>query len=110
MNIPTLSPHKEGQRWDKIDISTKPFICELSLGNITMYRTVAFFSSPFRFFVGLERKGCFFFPCEGKIHPDYVVEKLNVMPGDARNIADWINIQLGIEVEEFGSYTYFDEE
>ncbi len=108
--ISYIFPHKEGNRWDKLPISNKPFICDLSLGNCTMYRTVAFFTSfPYRFFVGLESKGCFFFPCEGKIHPEYVIEKLNLMPGDAANIADWINVQLGIAAEEYGHYYIFHD-
>jgi hypothetical protein len=55
--------------------------------------------------LGVERIGCFLFNKENEKFPSYVAEKLNLDPNsDARNIADWLNIQFGFQTQEFGFY------
>jgi hypothetical protein len=113
MNIPTLSPNKEGQRWNKIDIGETSTICWLNLGNGTCYKIVTAFTN-YRFFLGIERIGCFLFTTENVKYPSYIAEKLNLNEkSDACNVADWVNTQLGIkDAPEFGCYDlcYMDQE
>ena len=107
--IYTLSPmgsknSKESLRWKKIDISKTPSVYWLNLGNSTQYKIVTFMIQD-ALFLGVERIGCFLFNKENEKFPSYVAEKLNLDPNsDARNIADWLNIQFGFKTQEFGFY------
>lgn len=109
--IPTLSPHKEGQRWQKIDILRIPMVYWLNLGNGTQYKIITFWLRD-KFFLGIERVGCFLFATENVKYPAYIAEKLNLdEKSDACNVADWVNTQLGrTEASEFGCYTDFYKE
>ena len=108
-NIYTLSPlnlknDKDSLRWKKIDISNTPSVYWLNLGNCTQYKIVTFIIQD-ALFLGIERIGCFLFNKENEKFPSYVAEKLNLDPNsDARNMADWLNIQLGFKTQEFGFY------
>jgi hypothetical protein len=108
-----LVPNAAHPRWEKLDIQEEPVIREIDLGNCTMFTITAFFCNPIlsgvifnmpRFFVSIEKKGSFLFNPENVKYPKYVAEKLNLYESDAAIIADWINIQLGIEAKEFGWY------
>ena len=107
--ICTLSPmslknSQESLRWKKIDISNTPLVYWLNLGNGTQYKIVTFIIQD-ALFLGIERIGCFLFNKENEKFPSYVAEKLNLDPtSDARNMADWLNIQLGFKTQEFGFY------
>lgn len=107
--IYTLSPmsiknSKEFLRWKKIDISNTPSVYWLNLGNGAQYKIITFIIRD-ALFLGVERTGCFLFKKEHEKFPSYVAEKLNLNPGcDARNMADWLNIQLGFKTQEFGVY------
>src|SRR5690242_2360017 len=103
-------------KWPKV-IDTKngtPILKWIDLGNATMFRISSFYCHGGREFpcsglqVSLERVGSFFF----KLHResiwfrwDYVAEKLFLPQADARNMADWINAQLGfVDAEQQGEY------
>ena len=101
--IPTLSPNKKGQRWNKIDISVTPLVYWLNLGNGTQYKIITFRVQD-ALFLGIERIGCFLFGDKCVKAPAYIAEKLNLDEIDANNVADWFNIQLGLNVPEFGRY------
>jgi hypothetical protein len=107
--IYTLSPmniknSKEFRRWEKIDISNTPSVYWLNLGNGTQYKIITFIIRD-ALFLGVERIGCFLFCKENEKFPAYVAEKLNLNPDcEARNMADWLNIQLGFKTQEFGFY------
>jgi len=109
IEIYTLSPmsfknSKEPLRWKKIDISNTPSVYWLNLGNFTQYKIVTFIIQD-ALFLGIERIGCFLFNKENKKFPEYVAEKLNLDPAsDARNMADWLNVQCGLKTQEFGFY------
>jgi len=109
-----IYPNRENPRWQKVVTGAfnAPWVGTLCLGNGTAFVTTGFTRltiSGTRLFVGIERKGCFFFPLGRAIYPTYVEEKLNLCKGDASNIADWINVQIGIvDVPEFGTYSYYD--
>ena len=83
----------------------------LNLGNGTIFRIGAFFTcvqinGPRNgFFVAIEDKGAFLFSEELPLDFQYVAEKLNLMESDARNMADWINAQLGFNADNQGIYT-----
>jgi len=107
--IYTLSPisnnsSKEFSRWKKIDISTTPSVYWLNLGNSAQYKIITFIIRD-ALFLGIERVGCFLFDKENEKFPSYVAEKLHLHPDyDVRNMADWLNIQLGFKTQEFGFY------
>ena len=113
MQIPTLSPNKEGERWHKIDITEVATGYWLNLGNGTQYKIVTSFIKG-RFFLGIERKGCFIFETKNVKYPSYIAEKLNLdEKSDACNVADWVNTQLDrTDAPEFGRYdlSYMEEE
>lgn len=108
-----IYPSREQPRWKKIKYGSSPlpFIADFSLGNGTMYKLISF-KTHSRLFVGLEGIGCFLFDTENWKHPNYVAQKLYLdqKSSDCKNIADWLNVQLGKEVEEFGDYRYFEDE
>ena len=101
--------------WDKIldwkDISKPPIIRWIDLGNATMFRITAFFAHSFHdgnpregLYIGIERVGSFLFDLKLPKSTKYVAEKLNLPESDAAAIADWINAQLGYDLEQFGEY------
>lgn len=106
-----INPYKTGKRWDQlIDLKSYAYgtVRNLNVGNGTYFKIIFFRSKKganTRFFLGIERIGCFIFTENGHFyHPNYLVEKLNLCIADANNIADWVNIQLGIEAQEYGRY------
>ena len=107
--IYTLSPMSlknsgEFLRWKKIDISTTPSVYWLNLGNGAQYKIITFIIRD-ALFLGVEKVGCFLFAKDNEKYPSYVAEKLHLNPDyDARNMADWLNIQLGFKTQEFGFY------
>ena len=109
IRISTLSPmslknSKDVHRWKKIDISNRPSVYRLNLGNATEFKIITFLIQD-ALFLGIERIGCFLFNKENEKFPLYVAEKLNLDPNsDARNMADWLNIQFGFKTQEFGFY------
>ena len=109
VNIITLSPmsnneHKKGSpRWEKINISEIPSVYWLNLGNTTQFKIITFITKD-ELFLGVERRGCYFFTKDSDNYPGYVAEKLNLNSTDASNITDWLNVQLGHKLREFGFY------
>lgn len=91
----TERPHETPPLWLKVVQPYKHFYGEVSLGNMTQYKIFAYFVTPRRLLIGIEGRGCYTF--EGFVHMSYAMEKLNLLPGDAANISDWINAQLEIE-------------
>lgn len=54
-------------------------------------------------YVGVFGKG--FYRFSGEVFPSYLKEKMpTLLSGDCRNMCDFINDQLGVKVERFGSY------
>ena len=99
-----IAPYKTGKRWDRVVSKESILIAKMNVGNYTGYGIVACKPVEGIFFLGIERIGCYSFSLNGNfMHPDYVAEKLN-LEGDKGNIADWLNVQLGIEAEEYGRY------
>lgn len=108
-------------KWPKVlnfeEINAYPIIRWIDLCNGTMFRITAFFSHLSKehpisgLFIGIERKGAFLFSFYENIGFEYVEEKLNLCEADARPIADWINAQLGNEIEQYGTYQkhYIDQ-
>lgn len=96
-------------KWPKVIIPDgSPFLEWVDLGNYTMYRIAAFFANrPKRgLFVGIERVGAFFFRLPEKpFHWNYIEEKLNVAPSDAKALTDFINAQLFDEYPQAGEYS-----
>lgn len=66
----------------------------VSLGNATEWRIGLFDTRPGRCLVAIERKGAFEFPTAHFLHATYIEEKLNLLNGDAMNIADFLNTQF----------------
>lgn len=87
-------------RWDKV-VKDGPLSCDLVLGNATQYKAHMFWSSK-RLVVAIEGRGCYTF--EHYAHWTYVQDKLDLLDGDAMNIADFINVQLGLKEAEQGEY------
>ncbi|CAB4124105.1 hypothetical protein UFOVP51_21 [uncultured Caudovirales phage] len=106
LKIEIVNPYKTGKRWKNVVPEKDILITNLGFGNGTGYSIVAFRCSQkgSRLFLGIERVGCFSFPSNNFIHPNYAAQKLNLCLADASNIADWLNAQLDIEAEEFGHY------
>lgn len=107
-----IYPSQDKPRWVPLVSSSfnAPLVINLMLGNGTAFIVISFTrltTSGKRLFVGIERKGCFFFPFGRAIYPTYVEEKLNLAKSDANHMADWINAQIGIiDVPEFGNYSF----
>jgi hypothetical protein len=109
------APNHQGERWDElVTLRGRPFYGKISLGNWTSFRVAMFYlhadqtgfglgiSFP-ALFVAVEGKGAYTF--SSWAHWSYVAEKLDMMEGDARNMADLINAQLGASgAEEQGRY------
>jgi len=101
-----MRPTKDGI-WS---LKPKPFYGELPLGNGTLF-TVGAFELGFdgRLFVGIEGHGAYTF--NGFVSWNYAAEKLGLLEGDARNVADWINAQLNINIigSGRGPQGFYDE-
>ena len=102
--VNTMRPNQTGPRWDRYVTRDFPIYKDLSLGNMTQYKVGAFYVSVSRLFVGIENRGAYTF--EAEVHWQYAMEKLRLLEPDARNVADWINAQLGHDVPEQGSYEH----
>lgn len=101
----TLRPSADPEnRWDRVVSFDRPIYRPLSLGNMTQYTVSAFYTTPFRLCVSIENKGSYTF--ERWVHWTYAMEKLNLTPADAMNVADWINAQLSLGGPEQGRYSY----
>lgn len=89
--------NKQDPRWDKVrDPNMIPFYGSVALGNVTQWKVGMFWINDYRLFFAIEGKGAYTF--EGFVHYSYVMEKLGVKgESDARNIADFINGQLGYD-------------
>lgn len=101
-------------KWPKVmnydDLKMSPLVSWIDLCNGTMFRIFAFFShgeinTPKEgLFIGIERISCFFFNLENEIHWEYVSNKLFIPEADARCLADWMNVQLGHNAKQQGTY------
>lgn len=90
----SIRPNSQGQ-FPQVNT---PFYGDVSLGNSTQYKIGIFRCVNGRLFVGVEGRGCYTFG--NWCHYSYAAEKLNLkFEGDARNIADFINCQLGHPLE-----------
>jgi hypothetical protein len=89
--------------WKKIIVNEKPVVKFINLGNGTQFKLISFFIHS-KLFVALERVGAFFFDMERVKSGDYVSEKLNIPYADAYNLADWINVQCGLDIPNQGHY------
>lgn len=91
----------------KIDI-TRPFYGPVALGNMTQY-TIGLFKNKEYLVVAIEGKGCY--PFAHHAHWGYVADKLNLKyEADARNVADFINSQLGILTSDKEAQGYYYSE
>lgn len=87
------------KEWDKT------YFNYIDLGNYTMLRMSLYKTGQPRFglWVSIEDKGSFFFSLENRLHKDYVADKL-FLQGDAGQVADFLNAQLGKDGEQQGHY------
>ncbi len=93
----SIRPTIDG-KFPKLDL---PFYGDVSLGNSTQYKVGMFKTVSGRLFVGVEGKPCYTFG--NWCHYSYAAEKLGLrFEGDARNIADFINSQLGHDLSAEG--------
>lgn len=97
----TIRPNANGE-FEFIDKDQGCF--NLALGNMTMFQ-IGFIHDTDFFFIGVCGKGAYTFTHFA--HWAYVAEKLKLMEGDARNLADFINTQ--IIVDEFEKQGYYDK-
>ena len=101
-------------KWPKVldynDVDRPPLIAWIDLCNGTMFRIFAFFSHGGKMrprdglIFGIERVGSFMFALNNEMSWDYVAGKLQIPEPDARNLADWLNVQLGHDVKQQGDY------
>lgn len=101
-------------KWPKVldynNLDQIPLVEWIDLGNATMFRIFAYFCHGGTkrprpgLVVGIERIGSFFFGLGNIISGQYVSEKLNVCEADSKILADWINVQLGIDAPQQGEY------
>ncbi len=96
---------RRGGVWEKC-VGRQHFYGNVSLGNHTQFRVAAFLYGP-GIFIAVEGEGAYLF--NGYTHFAYVMEKLRMdNAADARNLADFINAQLGLnlspEVAPQGQY------
>lgn len=98
MNHHVLRPNQKG-RWQRVvDQGNRGGLFNVALGNMTQYR-VGLMVTKNGVFVAVEGKGAYEF-C---FYADwrYVSGKLNIeFEGDAQNLADFINCQLGVYRDE----------
>lgn len=76
---------------------------KVALGNSTQYE-IAIMRHDRGTVIGIIGKGCYVFTHNA--HPAYVQEKLKVGAGDAENVADFINCQLGGAHRVLGYYLH----
>lgn len=102
-------------KWDTVislsEIFPRPICRWINLGNGTMFRIAAFFTSPtfedmprFGLFVAIEKVGSYLFPITSPVGFQYVSEKLFIPDSDAKAMADWINTQTGNKFPQQGEY------
>ena len=95
-------PNKDGKPFDEVvplvHRDGTYFYGNVTLGNWTMFKVFAMPISPGKFFIAVQHHGCYAF--ESWVHWEYAAEKLALLPADARNMADWINVQLGVFDQE----------
>jgi|SRR6476620_2569183 len=108
-------------KWPKVldlnNTNNAPICRWIDLCNGTIFRLAAFFTHRLNdmprdgLFVGIERVGGFLFSLEEEKSWQYVAEKLCLSEPDAKVIADWINAQLGHEMDQQGEYSedYYHE-
>jgi len=90
----TVRPTIEG-KFPKLSL---PFYGDVSLGNYTQYKVALMQTPNNRLFVGIECRGSYTF--QNWCHWEYAGEKLGLESNsDAANIADFINSQLGHQLE-----------
>jgi hypothetical protein len=97
----TIRPF-ENKEFKYLD-STHGFV-NIALGNGTMFQ-VGFIRNEGSFFIGIMGKGAYTF--SHFAHWDYVANKLNLLEGDARNLADFINTQV-LALEGFNKQGYYN--
>lgn len=87
------------KEWDKT------YFNYIDLGNYTMFRMSLYRTGQPRLglWVSVEDKGSFFFSLENRLHKDYVADKL-FLQGDAGQMADFLNAQIGKDGEQQGHY------
>ena len=102
----TQAPNKEGNPYDVCVMRSFNFYGDVTLGNGTMFKVFAAYVKQNRIFVGIERHQCYTF--DSWVHYGYVMEKLGLLNGDAMNIADWINCQLGCFLPDREQGVYYD--
>ncbi len=92
-----IRPNKNG-----IFPKLEPGLHGVAIGNGSRF-DIGIIHSDGDIFVAIERHGAYRFGHH--VHPSYVWQKLNVIEGDAENIADLINDQLGCGVVgRYGKY------
>ena len=81
---------------------TLPFYGNVSLGNATMFKVyLSRLPDGFLLCAIVSRSA---YPFQGYVHSSYAAEKLNLYGADAKNFADFLNSQLGMDVQMQGSY------
>lgn len=87
------------KEWDKT------YFNYIDLGNYTMFRMSLYRTAQPRLglWVSVEDRGSFFFSLENRLHKDYVADKL-FLQGDAGQMADFLNAQIGKDGEQQGHY------
>ena len=89
-----------GRKWPTV----KDGLYAVDLGNGTKFEVLVTCptNAPYRIF-GVVGKGMYYFNTHAS--KEYVAEKLNIYPGDAAQMADFINTQTGTENEKtYGNY------
>ncbi len=92
-------PNAEEPRWDLVVHEHEPYFQKVALGNGTAFRILAVWCTEFPgrgpvLAVGVEERS--FFAFQHFVHWSYLQEKMKLLNGDARNLADWVNTQLGL--------------
>jgi len=86
-------------RWTKLEL---PFHGKIALANVSQL-TVGILPLKTGLFIGVEGRGAYEFG--GFVHWNYAMTKLNLHQGDAENLADFLNAQLGHDENLQGRYT-----
>jgi hypothetical protein len=93
----TIRPNRQGY----FTSLPSPTVCDVALGNGSHF-CVYLIRQEDRLHLGLEGAGAYRFDMSQ--HFTYVMEKLRLGEGDARNMADFIADQLQVQTERQGSY------
>jgi hypothetical protein len=99
MNNKTIRPSPGTHKFPCFE---KTALIDLALGNMTQYRVLVHRGLLYEVFIAIEGKGAY--PFGHRVHADYATQKLNLLPGDGANMADFINDQLGVDAERQGHY------